>query len=74
MLEINWTREELNRPGFAGDRWFKLCGHGLRVQRGVVALFGFGWRDIPDGFHKASVIEPVYPLELGELHGFEVAP
>lgn len=29
----------LNRPGFAGDRFFKLCGHGWRVQHGVVSVF-----------------------------------
>lgn len=25
----------------------------------VVTLFGFGWRDIPDGLDKTQVVEPV---------------
>ena len=55
-------------------RRLKLCGHGWRVQHGVVSFFGLGWRDIADGFQKASVVEPIDPFERSELHGFEVAP
>jgi len=29
--------------------WFKLCGHGWRVQRGVVTFFSLGWWDVSDG-------------------------
>ena len=54
--------------------WFKLCGHGWRVQHGIVSFFGLGGRDIPDRLKQAAVIEPVDPFERGELHGFEVAP
>lgn len=64
----------MNRAGFAGDRLFKLCGHGWRFQHGVVSFFGLGWRDIPNGLQKAAVVEPVDPFQRGELHGFEVAP
>lgn len=37
-------------------------------------LFGFGWRDIPDGLQKAAVVEPVDPFQSGELYGLKVAP
>jgi hypothetical protein len=40
----------------------------------VVPFFGLGWRDIPGGFQKAAVVEPVDPFERSELHGFKVAP
>lgn len=39
--------------------WFRLCGHSWSVQHRVVTLFGFGWRDIPDGLDKTQVVEPV---------------
>lgn len=54
--------------------WVKLCGHGWLVQHGVVSLLGFGGRDIADRSHQAAVIEPVDPLERGELDSLEGSP
>ena len=54
--------------------WFKLCGHGWRVQHGIVSFFCLGWRYVADRLQKASVVKPVLPFARGELHGFEVAP
>ena len=54
--------------------WYKLRGHGDVVQHGVVALFGFGGRDIADWFEKPSVVEPVDPFERCELDGFKGSP
>ena len=53
---------------------FKLCGHGWRVQHGVISFFGLCWRHVSDGFQKTPVVEPIDPFERGELHGFEIAP
>ena len=53
---------------------FKLCCHGRCVQHGVISFFGFGWRYVADGLQKATVVEPIYPFQRGELHGFEVSP
>lgn len=52
----------------------KLCGHSWLVQHGVVALLGFGRRDIADRPHQAAVIEPVDPFQRRELDGFEAPP
>ena len=41
---------------------------------GIVARFGLGGRDVADGFQKPSVVEPVDPLQGGELHGLEGPP
>jgi len=41
---------------------------------GIVARFGLGGRDIPDGFEQAAGVEPVDPFEGGELDGFERSP
>lgn len=48
---------ELPPPRLPAAVWFKLCGHGLFVQHGIIALFGFGGRDIADRFQKAPVVE-----------------
>jgi len=39
--------------------WFKLCGHGWRVQHGIVSFFGLGGRDIPDRLKQAAAIAAV---------------
>jgi hypothetical protein len=41
---------------------------------GIVACFGLGGRDIPDGFEQAAGVEPVDPFEGGELDGLERPP
>lgn len=68
-MSRSWTA-----PALPETVWFKLCGHGWRVQHGVISLFGFGRRNFSDLLQKPSVVEPVDPFERGELHGFEVAP
>lgn len=55
----------MNRLGFAEAVWFKLCGHGWRVQHEMVSISGFGWRSITDGLQEALVVEPVHPFERG---------
>lgn len=40
----------------------------------MVALFGFGWRDVADGPEQSSVVEPVDPFAGGELDGLEISP
>jgi hypothetical protein len=43
-------------------------------QRGVVALLGFGRRDVSDGLQEPSVVGPIDLFEGGELDGLEAAP
>lgn len=44
-----------NRPGLPETVWFKLCGHGWRVQHDVVSFFSFGWWNVADGLQKTAV-------------------
>ena len=43
-------------------------------QHGVVALLGFGRRDVADGLQEPPVVEPVHPFQRRELDGFERPP
>jgi hypothetical protein len=54
--------------------WFKLCRHGGLLQHGVVALLGFGRRDVSDGLQEPPVVEPVHPFQSRELDGLEATP
>jgi len=47
------------------------AGHGWFFQHGVVALFGFGGRDVADGLQQPAIIEPVDPFARRELDGLE---
>lgn len=52
-------------------------GHHLGVLTGelsVVVCLGFCWRDIPDGFEQAMVVEPEHPLQRSELDGLPGFP
>ncbi len=40
----------------------------------IEAGFGFGGRDVADGFEQAAVVEPIDPFEGCHLDGFEAAP
>ena len=40
----------------------------------MVAGFGFGGRDIPDGLQQPPMVEPVHPFQGRELHGVEAFP
>jgi hypothetical protein len=42
-------------------------------QHGVVALLGFGRRDVADGLQEPSVVEPIHPFQGRELDGLEAA-
>ena len=44
------------------------------LKRGVVGGLGLGRRDVADGFEQAAVVEPVDPLQRGELDGLQAAP
>jgi hypothetical protein len=58
-------------PLRVGRRLFRLRsrGHGWLIQHGVVALLGFGRRDVADRFQQPAIVEPVDPFERGELDG-----
>lgn len=53
---------------------FKLCGHWDFVQRGVIALLGFGRRDVADRREETAVVKPVYPFECSILNSFKGSP
>ena len=53
--------------------WILRCDRHL-LKLGVEAGFGFGGRHVSDGFEQAAVVEPIDPLQGGELHGLEAAP
>src|SRR5688572_31219780 len=40
----------------------------------MIALFGLGRWDIPDGLEQAPVVEPVDPFESGVFNGFKGFP
>jgi hypothetical protein len=46
-------RDGPNRPGIVGGCWFKSGGHFGVVHCGAEVFFGFGRRDVADGFEKA---------------------
>jgi hypothetical protein len=46
----------LNRPGFSGGHWYKLCRHGRSFQHGVIALLGFGRRYVADGSRSLRLL------------------
>ena len=51
--------------------WFESRCHGWCLQHSVVALLGFGRRDVADGLQGPAIVEPVDPFQSGELDGFE---
>jgi hypothetical protein len=52
-------RSTRTAPALPEATWFKLCRHGGAFQHGVVALLGFGRRDVADGLQEPPVVEPV---------------
>lgn len=69
-----WFDFYANRSGFSGADLRQLRCHSFTFQSGVVVCFGFGRRDVPDGFEQAEVVEPVDPFQRGVVHGLEAAP
>jgi hypothetical protein len=53
---------------------FEARRHGWFFQHGVVALLGFGRRDVADGRQQPAIVEPVDPGQRGELDGLEAMP
>jgi len=51
-----------------------LRGHGHAVQHGVVVGFGLGRRNVAYGFEQPLAVEPVDPLQCGELDGLQAPP
>jgi hypothetical protein len=49
-------------PGLPEAVGFKLCRHGRLFQHDVVALRGFGGRDVSDGLQEPSVVELIDPF------------
>ena len=49
--------DEGTAPGLPEAIWSKLRGHGSLVEHGVVAIFGFGGRDVSDGLQQAAMVE-----------------
>ena len=79
-------RADAEVPGLPGANFFESRRHGGIPSLGMIALFGLGGRDIPDRLEKgeqanamcsrepANGIEPIDPLEGGELDRLEAAP
>src|SRR3954453_7820172 len=68
------ARMHSGEPSRVCRRPFNLCRPGRLFHHGVVALLGFGRRNVSDGLQESSVVEPVDPFESGELDGLEAAP
>ena len=54
--------------------WFESGHHIEFIDLRIVARLCFGGWNVADGFEQAAVVEPVDPLEGGDLDGFEAAP
>lgn len=46
----------------------------MLLQRGVLALLGFGRRDVADGLQQLAIVELVDPGQRDDLDHFEAAP
>ena len=64
-----WTAPGLPEAEFVESR----C-HGEGLDLLIVARFGFGGRDVADGLEQAAVVEPIHPVEGGELNLLQRAP
>jgi hypothetical protein len=54
--------------------WSLVTRPCFSFQSCVEVCLGLCWRDVPDGFQQAAVVEPVDPFEGGVFHGLEAAP
>ena len=54
--------------------WFESRGHSRLFYRRIIALLGFGGRDVANGFEQPPVVEPVNPFEGRIFDGFERPP
>lgn len=52
--ETDLTDGKRTAPGFPKAIWFGSGGQGLHLGVCIVARFGLGGRDIPDGFEQAE--------------------
>jgi hypothetical protein len=46
----------------------------LAPRLGIIAGFRLGRRHVANGFEQAAIVEPLDPLQRGELDGFEGSP
>jgi GAF domain-containing protein len=74
VLREQITRHEVTRPGVSGRSWCwdQRLGEGWVLT--VVDLFVFGWGEVCAGGVQSAVVEPVDPLEGGDLDLVEGAP
>ena len=70
IIALEARGKGMNRTGFAGGRLVNQR-HGWLFQYGVVALLGFGRRDVADGLQEPPVVERIHPFEGGELDRLE---
>ena len=54
--------------------WFEPRCHGGLFEHSVVAVFGFSWRDVADGFQQPARVLPVGPFERGDFDGLMRPP
>ena len=54
--------------------WFESRGHSRLFYRRIIALLGFGGRDVANGFEQPPVVEPVDPFEGRIFDGLERSP
>lgn len=64
----------VNRPGFPGGLGYESRRPLPFVEQSLVALLGFGRRDVADGLQQPEVVEPVDPGQRRELDGVEGSP
>ena len=61
-------------PGIPETVLCESRGHGRVFCLAIVRRFGLGRRPVPDRLEDATVIEPVHPIERGELHRLQASP
>ena len=57
--------------------WVVGCGsrcHADAIYGSIILIFGLGGRDVADGLHQQTLIEPVDPFECGVFDRFEALP
>ncbi len=64
----------MNRAGIVGACWVESRCHIQSGDGSIILCFGFGRRDVTDGFEQSSVVEPIHPFKRGEFDGFEGSP
>jgi hypothetical protein len=50
------------------------ASHGRLFDRDVIALLGFGRRDVANGLQQPAIVEPINPGQRRDLNGLEAWP